>query len=245
MAGHGDKRGRGRSPHSAATQVAARVRGGGERYWAHADFRDLPPTAVAHALSRLTASGELQRVRKGIYYRPKQTVLGPSVASGAALLAQTAKMPLHPAGLTAGTALGLTTQNPAHPEFATPASAVPAGLNDATVHTRRPLSRTALDDLDGAVLELLRDGARQSDLSARATTRRLVSMLSEPGRFKLLADAALHEPPRVRAMLGALGERANAPDPDVDRLRKSLNPLSKFDFGLLRSLPNAKDWQAR
>lgn len=240
-----DKKGRGRSPHSAATQVAARVRDGGEHYWTHADFRDLPPTAVAHALSRLAASGELQRVRKGIYYRPKQTLLGPSIPSMATLLTQTAKVPLHPAGLTAGTALGLSAQIPARPEFATPAAAAPAGLLNATVHTRRPPSRAALGELDGAFLELLRDGARQSDLSARVTIRRLVSMLSESGRFKLLANAALHEPPRVRAILGALGEEAKAPSAEVEKLRESLNPLSKFDFGLLRALPNAKEWQAR
>jgi hypothetical protein len=46
-------------------------------------------------------------------------------------------------------------------------------------------------------------------------------------------------------MLGALGERARAPDKALQALRGSLNPLTKFDFGVLQVLPNAKDWQAR
>jgi hypothetical protein len=45
-------------------------------------------------------------------------------------------------------------------------------------------------------------------------------------------------------MLGALGEELGGADPQLGRLRQSLNPLSRFDFGLLRSLPNAERWQS-
>lgn len=237
--------GRGRSPHSSATRVYERVRDGGERYWSLSDFRDLSATAVAHALSRLATAGELQRVRKGLYYRPKPTVLGPSVHSTSAVIAQTTQAPLHPSGLTAGTALGLSTQNPAQAEFATASTAAPSALKNAIVHTRRPLSRLDLDASDAALFELLRDRVRYSDLSPQETVDRLTTMLSEPKRFSRLADAALNEPPRVRAMLGALGERADAPAKALESLRASLNPLTKFDFGVLRVLPNAKDWRAR
>lgn len=239
------RRGRGRSPNSVATRVYERVRDGGERYWSLSDFRDLSAPAVMHALSRLTAEGELQRTRKGLYYRSKPTAIGPSGPSASAAVVQTARAPLHPAGLTAGTALGLSTQNPARPEFATPAAAAPGALRNATVHTRRPPSRFGLDANDGALLELLRDRARYSDLPPEETVRRLVSMVSDSARFERLAKAALSEPPRVRAMLGALGEQAGAPASALDALRASLNPISKFDFGVLRALPNAEDWQVR
>jgi hypothetical protein len=245
MAGAEKGRGRGPSPHSVATQVSERVRKGGERYWSLSDFSDLSATAVAHALSRLAAKGELQRVRKGVYYRSKQTVLGPSLPSATAMVSLTAKAPLHPSGLTAGTALGLSTQNPMRPEFATASAAVPSAVRNAVVHTGRPLSRLDLDASDAALLELLRDRARYSDLSPKETVDRLVRMVSDHKRFERLIKAAHDEPPRVRAMLGALGERAGAPQEALDALRASLNPLTKFDFGVLRALPNAKDWQAR
>jgi hypothetical protein len=113
------------------------------------------------------------------------------------------------------------------------------------VYTRRPVSRVGLPDDDGALLELLRDRARFSDLSAAATVKRLLSMISDPERFARLAVAAVGEPPRVRAMLGALGEQAGMPAGALAPLRTGLNPLSRFDFGVLRVLPNARVWQAR
>lgn len=125
---------------------------------------DLPATAVAHALSRLARTGELERVRKGLYYRAKQTLVGPSGPSASATVAESFSFPLHPSGMSAGTALGLSTQNPPHAELATSSAAAPSGLPRGTVHTRRPASRLGLDAQEGALLELLRDRARHSDL---------------------------------------------------------------------------------
>jgi hypothetical protein len=53
------------------------------------------------------------------------------------------------------------------------------------------------------------------------------------------------EPPRVRAMLGALGEELSISSRLLDELRGSLNPLSRYDFGRLESLRYAKQWQAK
>ena len=55
----------------------------------------------------------------------------------------------------------------------------------------------------------------------------------------------MSEPPRVRAILGALGEMMKRDRKTLERLRRSLNPLSKFDFGIFTSMPNAKAWQAK
>jgi hypothetical protein len=172
-------------------------------------------------------------------------VLGPSLPAASAVVAETARAPLHPAGLTAANRLGLTTQNPMRPEFATPAFAAPQSLRDAVVHTRRPAARTELDADEAAVLEVLRDRGRTSDLSPEATVGRFVELLSNPARYRRLATAAQSEPPRVRAMLGALGERAGAPRRAVEALRHSLNPYSRFDFGAFAVLPNSRAWQAR
>lgn len=218
---------------------------GGERHWQLSDFHDLGATAVAHALSRLAAAGELQRVRKGLYYRPKTTAIGPSMPSASVALAQTFNAPLHPAGLTAANALGLTTQNPGRGEFATPATAPPGAMRNALVHTRRPHTRFGLSDQDGALLELLRDRASASDLDPAETINRLVDLVSQPSDFRRLATAALAEPPRVRAMLGALGQQAGAPRATLRDLRESLNPLSRFDFGALSGLDHARGWQAK
>lgn len=152
---------------------------------------------------------------------------------------------MHPAGLSAANVLGLTTQNPARPELATPAANAPGALSNAIVHTRRPPSRASLSDEEGALVEVLRTRGRYSDLGPAKTIRRLLRILETGRTYDRIARAALDEPPRVRAMLGALGETLEANPQTLKRLRASLNPLSTFDFGLFRNLPAAKSWQAR
>jgi hypothetical protein len=230
---------------SAAAVVLERVLAEGERFWRHGDFGELPASAVATALSRLAREGELQRVGKGVYFRPRMTVLGPSLPSATGAAASSLMRPVHPAGLSAANVLGLSTQNPARREYATTANDPPTALAGDRVRTGRPAERAGLGPEDGALLELLRDRAATSDLSPAQTISRLRGMLGDRQRFSRLAAAAAAEPPRVRAMLGALGELSDADPRDVSRLRASLNPLSRFDFGVLGQLPNARAWQAK
>jgi hypothetical protein len=234
-----------RPRQSAAAAVSDRVERGGARFWRHSDFAGLPAAAVATALSRLARDGVLQRTAKGVYYRPAPTSFGPSIAGASAAAAQTLNAPLHPAGLSAANMLGLTTQNPGRAEYATSAAGPPTALRGAVVHTGRPAQRASLSAEDGAILETLRERARSSDLSPEDTVRRLRALLAEEKRFQRLATAAMGEPPRVRAMLGALGEELNMPNQLLDELRGSLNPLSRYDFGPLASLRHAKQWQAK
>jgi hypothetical protein len=76
-----------------------------------------------------------------------------------------------------------------------------------------------------------------------ATSRR--SRCGKPNIYAHLLDAAPSEPPRVRAVLGALGEQLGVNRKKIGELRRSLNPLSKFDFGVFAGMPNAQDWQAK
>jgi hypothetical protein len=230
---------------SAAQVVRRRVERGGARFWRHSDFEGLPPAAVATALSRLAREGTLQRVAKGVYYRSTPTSFGPSIAGASAVAGQTLRAPVHPAGLSAANLLGLSTQNPMRPEYATPAPGRPTALNAAVVHTGRPAQRAALSVEDGAILETLRDRARFSDLSAEETVARLLRLLAQGDRFERLTRVGMSEPPRVRAMLGALGAELGMPDRTLQKLRGSLNPLSRYDFGALRALRYAKEWHAK
>jgi Family of unknown function (DUF6088) len=221
------------------------VVGGGARYWKHSDFKGLPASAVATALSRLSREGTLRRAGKGVYYRPVQTSFGLSIAPASVAAAQTLRAPVQPAGLSAANALGLTTQNPGKPVFATSAPKAPTALRGATVHTGRPNERAKLSAEEGAILEILRERARSSDLPAKETAQRLGAAISDVDSFARLTTAALAEPPRVRAMLGALGEELQMSPTLLARLRASLNPLSRFDFGPLRVLGAADKWQAK
>jgi hypothetical protein len=46
-------------------------------------------------------------------------------------------------------------------------------------------------------------------------------------------------------MLGAIGETLGKSARTLQRLRESLNPLSRYDFGHLSALPAASRWQAK
>jgi hypothetical protein len=74
---------------------------------------------------------------------------------------------------------------------------------------------------------------------------KLLGYFREPGRFERLLKIAAWEPPRVRAMLGAIGQQLGQPESQLSVLRKSLNPFSRFDFGGLAALEHARQWQAK
>ena len=236
---------------TASRQVTAKIRRkinrGGERVWRPEDFRHLPFTAVAQALSRLARQGAIERLSKGVYYRPRPTALGKSRPNPAHIrrLASGRKT-IFPSGLAAANLLGFTTQTAARPEMATSSLSLPRKLigGDAIVHTRRPESWATLTDSDAALLDFLRRAGRTSELSPEQTVQHTLALFTEKGRFGRLLKVADTEPPRVRALLGAIGEQLGKPTRAIKRLRSSLNPFSRFDFGLLAGLKHAHLWQA-
>ena len=236
------------APRATSALVRHRIERGGERLWRFEDFQDQSFPAVAKALSRLMQDGFIERLSKGTYYRTRQTAFGKSRPNPSALQKlASADSRLFPAGVTAANLLGFSTQNPKRSELATCASSVPRKLvgNDALVHTRRPQSWQKLSELDAALLDFLRNGGKTGELSAHETVEKTLSLLSQGGRYLRLAKIAADEPPRVRAMLGALGEMLGTDKRTLSTLRSSLNSLSRFDFGVYSALSNAKAWYAK
>lgn len=234
--------------HTTTNLVRRRIEAGGERFWQFADFRDLPFATVAQALSRLTHSGLLRRLSRGVYYRPRETAFGVSLPNVAALQELASrKAPVFPAGLAAANLLGFTTQSPAAAEVATTATSLPRALvgEAMIVHTRRPVAWKRLSREDAALLDFLRQAGHTSELPPDETVRLTLAQLAVDGRYARLLRAATTEPPRVRALLGALGELQGADARSLKKLRRSLNPLTRFDFGVFSWLPTAPAWQAK
>lgn len=241
-----------RSTRTRTTGIAAHVRTridqGGERLWRFEDFQDLPANAVALALTRLARQGKLERVGKGLYYRSKDTPFGKSRPNPSRVRELAKKRHrVFPAGTTAANLLGFTTQVPARSEVATSAGSIPRQLigRETKVHNRRPSSWNGLRVEDATVLDFLRRRGCTSELSGKETVRRLLTLLSEGSRFERLLKVASTEPPRVRAMLGAIGQELKKPKKKLEPLRRELNPLSRFEFGLLSALKYADQWQAK
>lgn len=235
-------------PRQVASWIRHRIEQGGERLWRYEDFSGAGVSAVAKALSRLARQGQLERVSKGVYYRSRPTPFGKSLPNPAAtrnLLA--ARKTVFPSGIAAANLLGFTTQTPARAEVATSGFTLPRKLlgSDTIVHTRRPDAWTGLRETDAALLDFLRHAGRTSELSPGETVQRTLVLFQDKGRFGRLLDVAGSEPPRVRAMLGAIGQELGKKPAALRRLRESLNPVSRFEFGTLKGLSHARGWQAK
>ena len=199
----------------------------------------MPLTAVAQTLSRLSRTGVIERLSKGIYYRTRPTAFGPSRPNPAALRQLAARRKsVYPAGIAAANLLGFTTQNPKHGELATSALSLPRKLvgDAAVIHTRRPEAWAGLSDTDAALLDFLRQHGKTSELSPGETVKRTLKLMADNGRFERLLKIAKYEPPRVRAMLGAIGEQLGKSPKSLRPVHESLNALTRFDFGMLASL---------
>jgi Family of unknown function (DUF6088) len=227
--------------------VRSRIESGGERIWRLSDFERMPVMAVAQTLSRLTRQGLIQRVAKGLYYRPRQTAMGPSRPDMAEVRSlAVGEKGIFPAGVGAANLLGFTTRRPTQVEVATNGLSLPRLIfGEAIVHTRRPASWLALSQTDAALLDFLRNRGTSSELPPEKTVEKLLGYFSEEGRLERLLKVAPMEPPRVRAMLGAIAQQLGQPNSRLSRLRKTLNSLSKFDFGVLVALKYAREWQAK
>lgn len=234
--------------HAVMQSVRTRIEKGGERLWRMDDFADLPSMAVAQALSRLERTGLIQRLSKGTYYRAGDSSFGKTLPNPIALRAiGTQKKAMFPAGTSAANLLGFTTQASTRGEASTSYASLPRKLIgfDLVVHTRRPDAWKSLTETEAAMLDFLRRGGRTSELSPDATIKRTRDLLAKPNIYAHLLDVSPSEPPRVRAILGAFGEQLGANRKKIGELRRSLNPLSKFDFGVFADMPNAQNWQAK
>lgn len=244
------------STNSTATKVRRRIEEGGEdRLWSYPDFRGLPPLAVAAALSRLSKGPEslLRRVRRGVYYFPKKTRFGESKPE----LNQVMSHLLHhrgiayaPTGTAAYNGLGLTTQVSPKISYRVnrPVRSVDPGrrffkLRSVTISPAYEVEGIASSEL--TALDALKDLDRIPDTTPAETIVRIMDLVRS-GRLSLkrLARLARHEPPRVRALVGAIGSHLGKAK-TVARLKKSLNPLTMFELDLGSVLPNAAEWQIR
>jgi hypothetical protein len=227
--------------------IRQRILAGGERFWSHQDLSDYPSATIAKTFTQLVKEGILQRISKGHYYHPRPTRFGYSQPVRSELPYQLTQTRVYPAGVNAANLLGFTTQNAIDGTFATTASSLPTAWlgQRAKLYTRRPSTWENLSATEAALLDFLRSRGEWSDLSPSETNQQLLNHFRFPGRFDRFVAIAHAEPPRVRAMLGAIGQELKYAKDLLQELRTGLNPYSRFEFGKLSSLWYAQEWQAK
>lgn len=200
---------------SVAIEVRNRVLPSRDHFWRPEDF-DASPDAVAKTLSRLEKSGELRRIRRGLYWRGTPTRLGMAPPPPARLAREVlGGAGIGPAGWSAALALGLSTQVPRRETVAVPGRAPrnPGTINFVSRAASTKRREERLCPAEVALLEVLRDWNGLVELpDAVDRIGRLVD--TKDLRLDRLARASATEPPRVRErlrhLLAALGRSDSA-----------------------------------
>ena len=136
--------------------------------------------AIDIALSRAAKSGDLVRVRRGLYWKGVKTRFGTTkpdtFAMGLGVLeAFGITSGVGPTGWSASQALGLSTQIPAETHIAVPGRP-PVPVAGVKYHTRSSRSRGALAPLEVALLEVLRDFPYRIEADWEVLTERVLDL---------------------------------------------------------------------
>ncbi|MBK5223536.1 MAG: hypothetical protein JJE52_11815 [Acidimicrobiia bacterium] len=192
-------------------------------FWRPEDFDDLGnPNAVDQALADLHTAGGLRRLRRGLYWRGRQTAFGMSRPSNADILEQITGLThgIGPSGYSAALALGLSTQVPRDETFALPIR-TPTGLPDGMKVVSRAARGGRLDaklrPQEVAWLEIAGSWRDHVSDPAEAERQFRAAINSESIRPERIAAAARTEPPAVRRTITSL-LRAAGRARDADRV---------------------------
>ena len=209
--------------------------------------------AIVKALNRLVASGKINKLSKGRFYKPRKTQFGtlqPSIYQIAKdFLEQNGELVGYFAGYSAYNSLGLTTQ-------------IPAALQIGTNKYRRAIKR-GLYNISFIVqpnkitkknIELLRilDAIRFIKEIPAATPdeacSRLISIISQlpETKIKMLAKLVLKYSPAVQALCGAMLEQVGVENSILNKISDSLNPVTEYNMPISESvLPNKNKWRLK
>lgn len=203
--------------------------------------------ALVKALNRLVQQGELERLSKGKYYKPKRTMFGilkPSATEIAKdLLEKNGEVIGYITGTAAFSGMGLTTQI---------ASSIMIGTNKY----RRPIKRgeytisfllqenqitekniPLLRILDA--LRLIREIPATTPDECIVVLQRAIACLSEDEQKELMSLSKGYTP-YVRALLGAILECIGA---DTNDLKNTLNGVTTYKIPIsIQSLPTKNNW---
>jgi hypothetical protein len=205
--------------------------------------------AAAQALSRLVKQGALERIEKGLYYKPKQSKYGTLRPDANQLLKEilTQKQG-YLTDTAAYNSFGITTQLPSTIVIAGSRYSSPRTIAGLTIRYRRSKvkSNTASSEVL-QVLDALRSIKRIPDATPDQVLSRIIEIITSFtfAQKKELLSCALEYNPSVRALVSAIfDEHFNSFDTSF--LAESLNPLSSYKIDIsFDILPNKTKWNIK
>ncbi len=207
--------------------------------------------AVIKALNRMAAAGHINKLSKGRFYKPEQTVFGdlePSLEEIVKdLLEDDGKTTGYLTGLSVYNKLGFTSQvsnsiqigkNEIRPSFQRGRYSI-SFLKQKNVITKENIKLLQL-------LDVLRFIGKIPDTTIQQSIQRFMQILTELEEKDVsnLQRLAMNYRPSVRALLGAISEQLALGD--TKNLYKSLNPITVYNFnGAKDVLANTEKWNIK
>jgi len=207
--------------------------------------------AAAKAIERLITKGIIKRISTGVFYKPRKTVFGELKPNEEELLKSylfdKGKRIAYITGTSLYNRIGLTTQIPKSIKISSRIKRIT--VSRGNVKATPVKSYVDVTDNNFYLLELLdalKDFKQIPDLDKNSAIKILSKKLKElnPAETRLLVKCSLAYPPRVRGFLGSLLESIKN-STDLTALKTSLNPLSKYDYGIESILSTAKNWNIK
>jgi Family of unknown function (DUF6088) len=205
--------------------------------------------AAAKSIERLIAAGTLKRASKGVFYKPKLTVFGIVKPREEELMKQylfkNGQRIAYITGSSLYNKMGLTMQVPFNITIASKTRRTTVSIG--TMKIRPAWSYADVTNENYYLLGLLdaiKDFNSIPDKDSNSVITILTNRVKElnSNETKEVIQYALMYPPRVRALFGAILENADK-TAELDTIRRSLSPLSKYKYGIKNSvLTNASKW---
>ena len=208
--------------------------------------------AIIKHLNRMVASGKINKLSKGKYFKPQKTVFGNLLPDQY----QIVKDLLEDDGKTIGyitgygyyNAMGLTTQvsnviqigkNETRPSFTR------GRFKIAFIKQKNTITKQNIPLL--RILDAIRNIKKIPDAPVNKSCIRLMVLLKELDKEQQesIKKLGLRYTRATRALLGALLEQIDA-SIDTNRLKKSLNPITVYKLAISDTvLPTAENWNIK
>jgi Family of unknown function (DUF6088) len=206
-------------------------------------------SAASKKIERLIANGTIKRASKGVFYKPKLTAFGIVKPREEELMKQylfkNGQRVAYITGSSLYNKMGLTMQVPFNLTIASKTRRTTVSIGNMKIRPARSYADVTNENyyLLG-LLDAIKDFNSIPDKDSNSVITILTNKIKELNveETQQLIQYALKYPPRVRALFGAIVENTGK-TLELDTLRKSLSPLSKYKYGIKNSvLTNASKW---
>lgn len=208
-------------------------------------------SAVVKALNRMAATGEISKLSKGKFYKPRKTQFGELKPSAYQIakdyIERDGKLIGYITGYSAYNALGLTTQISSYIQIGTNKSRRAVKRDKYTIsfilqqNTITKKNIEILRILDA--IRFIREIPATTPNEACIRLKEIIKDLNDEQK-EMLVKCSLKYTNYVRALCGAILEDIGYDGNSLDNIRKSLNGVTNYHLPISESvLPNKQNWR--